>query len=308
MAHNEIRTAVVLGGTGWVGRHLCATLAESGTRVVAVARNRTAGLRCDRFAALDLATAPAAATAALLREESAEVVINATDAANATDGWDRTEAELVRANVSLVEQVLTAVRAQPRPVRLVHIGTMHEYSPAAFGTPIGEAMPCAPESAYARTKLAGSQAVLDATRTGAVDAVVLRAVNVCGPHPSPASLPGKLVALLATGTVRLPIADAHRDWLDVRDLARAAVAAARRPGVTGVVNIGSGRAVPMREFVETFVTAAGFPLSVVEDTASEVHSYGGSWLQADIRRAAEVLDWKPRWSLTESLRDMWAAR
>ncbi|MFI9505145.1 NAD-dependent epimerase/dehydratase family protein [Nocardia sp. NPDC052566] len=308
MAHNEIRTAVVLGGTGWVGKRLCAALAEHGMRVVAVARNRTEGLRCDRFASLDLATAPAATTAALLHEESADLVVNATDAANATDGWDRTETELVRANVSLVEQVLQAIRTQPRPVRLVHIGTMHEYAPVAFGTPVGESMPCAPESAYARTKLAGSRAVLDAARTGAVDGMVLRAVNVCGPDPSRASLPGKLMALLAAGTVRLPIADAHRDWLDVRDLARAAVAAAQRPGVTGVVNIGSGRAVPMREFVETFVREAGSPLSVVEDTAGGVHSYGGSWLQADIRKAAEVLDWKPRWSLQESLRDMWAAR
>ncbi|WP_227999172.1 NAD-dependent epimerase/dehydratase family protein [Nocardia australiensis] len=308
MAHNEIRTAVVLGGTGWVGRHLCAALAEHGTRVVAVARSRTEGLHCDRFAALDLATAPAATTADLLHEESADLVVNATDAANATDGWDRTEAELVRANVSLVEQVLHAVRTQRRPVRLVHIGTMHEYSPVAFGTPVDESVPCAPESAYARTKLAGSQAVLEAARTGAVDGMVLRAVNVCGPHPSPASLPGKLVALLVAGAVRLPIADAHRDWLDVRDLARAAVAAAQRPGVTGVVNIGSGQAVPMREFVEIFVREAGFPRSVVEDTSSEVHSYGGSWLQADVRKAADVLDWKPRWSLEESLRDMWAAR
>ncbi|MFE9580421.1 NAD-dependent epimerase/dehydratase family protein [Nocardia sp. NPDC006044] len=308
MAHNEIKTAVVLGGTGWVGRHLCTALAERGTRVVAVARSRGAGLRCDRFAALDLATAPAATTAELLRAEAADLVINATDAANATDGWDRTEPELVRANVSLVEQVLHAVRAQRRPVRVVHIGTMHEYSPVAFGTPVGETMPCEPESAYARTKLAGSQAVLNAARSGAVDGIVLRAVNVCGPHPSPASLPGKLVALLAAGTVRLPIAAAHRDWLDVRDLARAAVGAARRPGVTGVVNIGSGRAVPMREFVETFVQEAGYPLSVVEDTSTEVQSYGGSWLQADIRKAGDVLDWKPRWSLRDSLRDMWAAR
>ncbi|RDI62704.1 NAD-dependent epimerase/dehydratase family protein [Nocardia pseudobrasiliensis] len=308
MTDNEIRTAVVLGGTGWVGGFLCAALAERGTRVVAVARGHTAGLRCDRFVSLDLAAAPAAATAALLREESADLVVNATDAANATDGWDRTEAELLRANVTLVERLLEAIRAQARPVRLVHIGTMHEYSPVAFGTPIDESAPCAPESAYARSKLAGSQAVLDAARTGNVDGIVLRAVNVCGPRPSPASLPGKLVALLSEGAVRLPIAHAHRDWLDVRDLAYAAVAAARRPGVTGVVNIGSGRAVPMREFVENFVLAAGFPLSVVVDTSGAVHSYGGSWLQADIRRAVEALDWKPRWSLRESLRDMWAAR
>ncbi|GAA5051580.1 NAD-dependent epimerase/dehydratase family protein [Nocardia callitridis] len=298
----------MLGGTGWVGRFVCAELAQRGARVVAVARGHTEGLRCDRFVSLDLSRASAATTATLLHEESADVVVNATDAANATDGWDRTETELQRANVALVEQVLRAVRTQPRPVRLVHLGTMHEYTPVDFGVAVDESAACVPESAYARTKLAGSQAVLDAASAGAVDAIVLRSVNVSGPQPSRASLPGKLVTLLTSGQVRLPIADAHRDWLDVRDLARAVVAAAQRPGVCGVVNIGSGRAVAMREFVETFVREAGFPQSVIEDLPTEVRGYGGSWLQADVGRAVDLLDWQPRWSLQESLRDMWTSR
>lgn len=308
MAHNKIKTAVVLGGTGWVGRHVCAALAGNGTRVVVVARSRTENLCCNRFVSLDLATAPAVTMEALLREESADLVVNATDAANMTDGWSRTEAELLRANVSSVERVLQAVQAQPRAVRLVHVGTMHEYSAVDFGTPIDESVLCEPKSAYARTKLAGSQAVLDAAQTGKVDGMVLRAVNVCGPYPSRASLPGKLVTLLATGRVRIPVATSHRDWLDVRDVANATVAAAVRPGATGVINVGSGHAVSMRDFIETFVREAGFPLSVLEDTSGAVFSYGGAWLQADIRKAAEVLDWRPQWSLQESLRDMWVTR
>lgn len=114
MADNEIRTAVVLGGTGWVGRSLCAALTGHGVRVVAVARTHSVGLRCHRFVSLDLSTAPAATTAALLREESADLVVNATDAANATDGWERTEAELAQANMALVERVVRAVRTQPQ--------------------------------------------------------------------------------------------------------------------------------------------------------------------------------------------------
>lgn len=303
-----INTAVVLGGTGWVGRHLCAALAERGARIVVVARGKANHLPCHRFLSMDLTAVTCDATAELLHEESADLVLNCTDAANATDGWDRTEAELLRVNVSLVNLVLESVKAQPRPTRLVHIGTMHEYAPVAAGTSIDEYVPCIPESAYARSKLAGSQAVIDAAGTNSVDGLVLRASNICGPFPSRASLPGKLVSLLSQGTMRLPIADAYRDWLDVRDLARAAVAAAERPGLTGVINVGSGRTVSTREFVETFVRAANLPLSMIEDTFGDIDSYGGSWMMTNVQKAAEHLDWRPQHSLYESLRDMWETR
>src|ERR1051325_9117456 len=125
---------MVLGGTGWVGRHVCQTFVEHGHDVVVSARNYAAHVAPQRFQAFDLATAGTDAIAELLRSQRTDVVVNATASINATDGWDRSDSDHWRFNVTMVERLLTAVAAVPWPVRVVHLGTIHEYGPAPPGT------------------------------------------------------------------------------------------------------------------------------------------------------------------------------
>ncbi|GAA0930132.1 NAD(P)-dependent oxidoreductase [Nonomuraea longicatena] len=286
----------VLGGTGWVGRHLCAAFAAQGYEVTVVARHRAAHLSGLPFHACDLAAADAAALAALLREVRADVVVNATDAANAADGWDRTEADLERLNAGAVERLVAAAGTLPWRPRLVQIGTVHELGASG---------------AYARTKLRGSRAVLDAARAGAVRGVVLRLANVCGPHPSPESFPGKLLASLrraeAGEHVTVTVADTRRDFLDVRDAAAATVLAARSPVAGTALSLGSGVAVSMRELLEAFMAVAGLPEGSVTVRAAPVRSLGGDGTRVDVSPARELLGWRPRIGLAESLRAMWEA-
>lgn len=305
------RSVVVLGGTGSVGRHVCAEFTRSGYHVVAVARHPGREVTCHEFVALDLTAAGAARVLRVLRGTAADIVVNATDGANDTDGWDRTEAELTTANMDVVRTLLDAVAGSARRPRLVHVGTIHEYGPVPAGTLIDESVPPRPVTSYGRTKLAGSAAVLEAAASGRVDGVVLRAVNLCGPYPSAASLPGKLLGMLdeaaRTGRMPIAIAPASRDFVDVRDLAAAVRLAGERPGTAGVFNIGSGVATPLRRLVTLFVTGAGFPESVIDAEAGTVTSMGGDWTQADIRRARQELGWAPRIPLADSLREMWLA-
>lgn len=162
------------------------------------------------------------------------------------------------------------------------------------------------------TKLAGSQAVLDAVRAGRADGLVLRAANVCGPHPSPASFPGKLVGMLrralSTGEpMTVVLTGARRDFVDVRDLADAVVRAVHSPATGHALNIGSGRAIDMRTLVRLFVTSAGHSADLIDERIRDVSGLGGAWTRADIRLAGRLLDWHPRIGLAESLAAMWAA-
>ncbi|MFD9888467.1 NAD-dependent epimerase/dehydratase family protein [Amycolatopsis sp. NPDC059027] len=304
--------AVVLGGTGWIGRHVCDVFARRGYEVLTVARNPASHVAAHRFHRLDVAAAPAGVLTELLRRARADVVINATDAANATDGWAHPEEALRRFNVGVVDRLVTAMARLPWRPRLVHLGTIFEYGPVPDGALMHEALEPAPVGAYARTKLAGSAAVLDATREDVIDGVVLRIVNVCGPHPSPAAFPGKLLALVRAaaatgGDVELAIADSRRDFVDVRDVAMACLLAAESAVTGRVVNIGSGVAVELREFVELFVTTAGLPPDVLKGRTGPVPSLGTGWSRADIRLAAELLSWRPTVGLPESVRDTWEA-
>jgi len=300
----------VLGGTGWVGRHICAAFAGHGYDVTVVARHHAPHLAGYAFRPCDLATATTDSLKELLRSTRAEVVINATDAANAIDGWDRTEADLSLMNVESVERLLTAVRRLPRQPRLVHIGTVHEYGPVS-GL-IGESVEPRPVNAYARTKLRGSQAVIEAARCGAVRGLVLRLANVCGPHPSPASFPGKLLESLrraaAGEQVSLTVADAHRDFFDVRDAAEATLLAARSTVTGTAVNLGRGATVSMRALVAQFLAVAGLTSDAVTVRTAPVPSLGGDWVHVDVEPAHRLLGWRPRTDLRESLRAMWEAR
>lgn len=300
----------VLGGTGWLGRHVCACLADRGHDVVVVARRPAPHTAAFRFAAMDLAAASAAEIGSLLRAERIGVVVNATDAANATDGWERTEAELAATNQALVNRMLEGISSLPWRSRLVHIGTMLEYGDVPAGRVIGEDTEPSPATPYTRTKLAGSEAVLAAARAGVVDGLVLRSANITGPFPSPASFPGKLLALLrssaATGLpLKVTVTGSTRDYVDVRDVAEAVARAAEAACTGRAVNIGSGEAVDAPTLVRTLVAVAGFPQDRLQLDHRDLDSLGGAWMRADIGLAADLLGWAPRICLRDSLLAMW---
>ena len=200
---------------------------------------------------------------------------------------------------------------QPRP-RLVHLGSAAEYGRSEPGVPVTEQDAPRPTAMYGVTKLAGSRIVELAAAAG-LDAVVLRVFNPVGPGAPAASLPGRLAAELSRalahgGDVRLGSLDAVRDFVDARDVADAVCAAAAAPVLRHpVLNIGSGRGVPVRAMVKELLAISGCNSTVREDAQGGTRSVDIPWQQADIRRAAEDLGWMPRRDLSTSLSDLWEA-
>lgn len=198
----------------------------------------------------------------------------------------------------------------PDQARLIHLGTLHEYGPTKAGQAVRPGARPYPANAYARTKLAGSEAVLRATGSGMVNASVLRLANVCGPYPSPASFPGLLLRVFrdaaAGRSASLSIADARRDFVDVRDVAAAVVAAGDRAQARGqVMNIGSGRVMAITDLVALMAEVSGVPRRRVTERGVPAAGLGGTWSLADIGAAERLLGWRPTIPLRDSLRDMW---
>ncbi|MGW2027801.1 NAD-dependent epimerase/dehydratase family protein [Streptomyces decoyicus] len=294
-----VRVAV-LGATGCMGRHICAAFSAEGSEVVAIARRYAPQVAAHRFLSLDVAGSTSDGLARVLSHEEVDVVVNATL------GWGE---ELHYTNVQLVERLLDALAMLQAPPRLVHLGTIHEYGPVPSGTSVHEGTEPAPENPYAKAKLTASRMVLDAVRVGALDGVVLRVANTLGPHPALESFFGSLAVRLrgaeaATG-IELTIADARRDYVDVRDAVDAVVRAARIRRADPLVNIGCGRARDVRELVDELVAAAGLPAETLREQRGEVRSRGADWIQVDISRAGRLLGWRPRFTLGESMRAMW---
>ncbi|MEU8552277.1 NAD-dependent epimerase/dehydratase family protein [Streptomyces roseoverticillatus] len=307
-------TVVVLGGTGWVGRHVSAAFAAEGYDVVTVARSAARGPAPARFVALDLVTAPVEEIVAMLEAARPDVVVNA-----AGQPWGTSEPVMRTSLLVLTERVVAALgRLSFRP-RFVQIGTVMEYGPTSPGLPIGEDTEPRPAGPYGEIKLAGSRAVLAAARAGTVDGVVVRLVNVVGPGTAAASLLGRVLDRLLTArregsAAELVLAPlrAERDYIDIRDAADAVVAAARADVTGRAVNIGSGTTVPVRRLVQQLIATSGVETRLEErDPAAGgpvSPGAGGDWLAVDPGPARLRLGWKARRDLRDALRDDWTER
>ncbi|MGF1428800.1 NAD-dependent epimerase/dehydratase family protein [Kitasatospora sp. LaBMicrA B282] len=286
---------LLLGGDGFLGRHIADAL-----RDVPAAELATAGRRPSHHLRVDLTNAQVEPLADDLARLAPDLVVNC---AGAVAGSARHQSEVNARGPAVLVEALE--RACPK-ARLVHLGSGGEYGPADHGKPLKESDLPRPTGIYGATKLAGTFAVADS----ALDAVSLRVFNPVGPGASAASLPGKLAAEMAArpgGTVTVGDLSAFRDFVDARDLAAAVVAAATVEGpLPRILNISGGRAQPVRAIAEGLVAAAGFTGTIEESGAGSDRSASVSWHQGDISAAEQALDWRPRITLEQSLRDLWA--
>jgi nucleoside-diphosphate-sugar epimerase len=162
----------VLGGRGWLGREIVGVAVARGAEVTVVSRSDPDG---PGVVAVDLTNARALGQA--LRAHEIDVVINAA-------GRRLGPPALVHAANAALPDRLGALAAQAG-WGLVHIGSAAEYGRAAGGpVPIAEDRRCEPVTTYARSKLAGTEAVA-LWRSRGAEALVARVFNVVGPDLPP---------------------------------------------------------------------------------------------------------------------------
>jgi len=218
-------------------------------------------------------------------------------------------------NVMGTATVLTALAAHPR-ARLVFASSADVYG-APDHEPVDEDAPLRPENVYAATKVAAEALAREVAGRHSAAVIVLRPANQNGPRQHPglaASAFAKQIAAAEAGSaepvVRHGRLDARRDFLDVRDMARA-YAAALALDESGTFNVGSGRAVSIAEILDILIALARIPVHAELDPA-RVRSGGAARpLALDASRFRKRTGWSPRITLAESLRDtldFWRSR
>jgi nucleoside-diphosphate-sugar epimerase len=298
--------AVVLGGTGFVGRPVCRALANLGYDVVVVSRRPTPVESASRVVALDLATAGPDEIGAVLAGHGAQVIVNA-----AGGMWGLSDEEMVAANLTLVEHVIEAAARLPHPARLVQLGSVHEYGLVPIGTSMDEDTPARPVNAYSELKLRCTEAVTEATRRGQVDGVSLRIGNVTGAGQPAVSLLGVVARQLwdahregRPATLKLGPLGSQRDFVNLADAVGAIVLACTIPHVPApVINIGTGAATSAREMVRLLIEVSGVPTELIE--AEPPNGPESVWQQMRIDRARKLLGWSPSPDLSDGMKQLW---
>jgi nucleoside-diphosphate-sugar epimerase len=301
---------LVLGAQGFLGTPIWRRLARAGYDVYLHDR-RVPDPRLLPGApimVLDLATAPLADVRQMIEVTGVDVVVNCAGITTAS------ARELRGANVLVVERLLR-VLARARGVRFIHLGSAAEYGLSQRGRPARETDTAAPVSDYGLSKLAATNLVVERATAEGLTAVVLRVFNPVGSGSPECSVAGRAALeirrslLLHRPTVELGRLDTWRDYIGVRDVAEAVVAAVATPGDPGIAeifNVGRGIAIQTRQLVDELADIAGFTGEILgsADTSPE-RSRSVDWQQADIDAITSRYGFRPSQSLRDMLCDVW---
>jgi UDP-glucose 4-epimerase len=250
--------AIVTGGAGFIGSHLCERLLAEGHSVVAIDNlvcGRRENLRfadgSPRLALHVLDIRDAAAVAELVT--GADWVFHLAGLADIVPSIER-PGDYFEANVRGTLSVLEASR-RAGVRRFVYAASSSCYGvPSVYPTP--ETAPAAPEYPYALTKYQGEQLVLHWSKVYGLPALSLRLFNVFGPRSRTTGaygavfgvflaqkLAGKPLTVVGDGTQT-------RDFTFVADVVDAFVRAAQSDLRGEAFNVGTGNPQSVNRLVE----------------------------------------------------------
>ena len=294
--------ALVTGGAGFIGSNVVKLLIEEGYDVLVI-DNLSTGYRknLDQFKNLSFIEADVRdETAVTHAMVGAEVVFHLA----ASVGNVRSiEQPIEDSEVNLLGTIHVLDAARRAGVRKLICSS----SAAIFGElrqlPIPEGHPTEPDSPYGVSKLAEEKMCLVYSKLYELDAVCLRYFNVYGVNQRYDAY-GNVIPIFAHRLLRRePLivygdGEQTRDFVNVADVARANLLAARAAGVSGAFNVGAGVSVTVNQLASMMLDASGIsvPVEHVEARKGEVRDS-----RADILAAREVLAYEPTVQIEEGL-------
>ncbi|MCK9519543.1 MAG: SDR family oxidoreductase [Dehalococcoidia bacterium] len=299
--------ALVAGGAGFIGSHLCARLLAEGHEVVCV----------DNFVtgrSANLASIARHPSFALVQHDLIdplpplgrfdEVYHLASPAS--PPGYQRFPVETLRVNSEGTRHLLDLAAASE--ARFLYASTSE-----AYGDPLehpqredyrGNVSPTGPRSMYDEAKRYGEALVMAYVRSRGVDARIVRIFNTYGPNSDPND--GRLVPNFITQALHGQPMTVYGDGQQTRslcfvsDLVDGLVAAIRTPAARGqVINLGNPDEHTVFDYADLVreLVGSASPLVFTEPAVGD----DPQRRRPDITRARELLHWQPRVGLREGL-------
>ncbi len=157
-----------------------------------------------------------------------------------------------------------------------------------------------PLAPYAATKRAAELLCHSYHHAHGLPCTCLRLFTAYGPRNRPDMMAYKVLDSIFTQR-EIPLyggGEMFRDWTYVEDIARGIVTALDRPLGYEIINLGRGRPVGLREFIETIEELAGRKARLVSAPRVESDALATG---ADIEKARRLLGFEPRVSVREGV-------
>lgn len=315
MSQNQnIKKALITGGTGYVGSHVSKYLMENGYITISIDRNLSARPFANRFAqghSLDYTNDnDLSEIDKLFSEHKFDCVFHL--AANSLVGPSVTEPSKYYHNNVCGTIKLLDLCVKHNVKSFVFASTSSVYGDG-HQPPISEDAITKPLTSYGRSKLMVEGILKDYARAYGLKSVALRLFNVCSASPDcevgevrikPTHLIPNVVEVAAGrkehfsvfGTnYDTPDGTAIRDYTHVWDVAKAFKLAhdflvSQNNNIAEVFNIGAGRGFSVKQVVTSMEKALGREIKVKNEDAREGDP---SHVSADISKAKEMLNWLP---------------
>jgi len=306
--------ALITGGGGFVGQHLCDHLLRCGDEVVSLglgSQNERPGVTT---VAVDIQDFDAVERA--VRETEPHCIYHLA-AISFVPSCEKNFLQALQVNVGgtfHLVKAATSLTDMPKFV-MISSGEVHAGTTAAE-LPLTEHTPPAPTNAYSTTKVMAETVVLTAARTAGLPYVIMRPFNHLGPGQDDRFMASSFAAQLIQIKHHkkppvLEVGDltAERNFTDVRDIVRAYRRAAEQG--SGTYLVGSETTKMVSEVLDELIRLNGVLVEKKTDSARlRGHERSRVALKPQFTRVKE-LGWLPEIQLSTTLADMlawWDAR
>jgi len=290
---SEEPSVVVTGGAGFIGSHLVEQLLERGRNVTVIDT-----FESGRYENLD----------AVMGSKQVRIVEADVTKKNEIKGLFQTGSCVI--HLAGIADIVPSIQQPDRYYEVNVTGTLNvlqeavqshckKFVYAASSTcygipdsfPTSEDQPIRPQYPYALTKHMGEQLVMHWSMVYGLSALSLRLFNVYGPRVRTNGTYGAVLGIFmsqkANGRPLTVVGDGEqsRDFTHVQDVALAFAAAIEAPVTGSVINVGSGAHRSVNELANLI---GGEKIYLPKRPGEPDITY------ADITRAAELLNWKPK--------------
>ena len=297
--------SLVLGGSGFIGGHLSASLARDGETVTSVARSfgRRSPPPGVTPRPLDLYACSTSQLRSLTK--GADVIYHlAWSTFSATAEQD--PASDLTGNVGFFVRLLDCLKSTG--ARIVFCSSGGTVYGRAHQDPIPEASTLRPLGAYGAGKVAAETYAGVFQRAYGLDVRIARLSNPYGVGQDPDRMQGALTRFAARAIQRSPIevwgdGSVVRDYLHIDDAVEALKRLGQAPrdtlGPSPTFNIGSGRGASLRDLISLIEGQLGAPLSVTYSSARHIDV---PWNVLDVSKIEEKLGWRPNLILQDGVK------
>lgn len=297
---------VVLGGSGFIGSHLCDALLSDGCQVTVYDRfhRQHDGME-------DSSTNYRFISGDFCHEKDFARLLNGIDVVFHLISTTTPRTSNNDMTGDLADNVLPTIRLLDacRQVRLTRFFFLSSGG-TVYGNPrylpIDEEHPTNPICAYGIHKLAIEKYLLLYSHLYDLKVTILRAANPYGPRQNPFGSQGVVSSFLARSLMDEALeiwgdGSIVRDFLHVKDLVRAMILAMHYSGNINVFNVGAGCGVSLNDLVSLLENVLNRRLIVKYKDANKLDVSSNV---LDISRIQTELGWMPKIDLQQGLREL----